>query len=131
MLIDHEFACVRVGSKFIMVHYPISVRTDLMRTVVAYAEIAVTAQDATGTEDRLAIPHWNDTSALNGSDPIYNERSCATARVVRRGCTIAINEEGLPDILTLPGFSWETTPVNADGYPCVSYLAEAGMEGAL
>ena len=42
--------------------------------------------------------------------------------------TIAVNEEGLPDILTLPGFSWESTPVNADGFPCVSYLAEAGGE---
>ena len=45
--------------------------------------------------------------------------------------TIAINESGLPEILTLPGFSWETTPVNADGFPCVSYLAEEGTEGAL
>ena len=45
--------------------------------------------------------------------------------------TIAINEEGLPDILTLPGFSWEHTPRNADGFPCVSHLAEAGVEGAL
>jgi len=38
--------------------------------------------------------------------------------------TIAINEQGLPDILTLPGFSWESTPVNAKGFPRISYLAE-------
>lgn len=38
--------------------------------------------------------------------------------------TIAINEEGLPDILTLPDFSWDSTPVNRKGYPRVSCLAE-------
>ncbi|MBR2823917.1 MAG: type I methionyl aminopeptidase [Clostridia bacterium] len=45
--------------------------------------------------------------------------------------TIAINEEGLPDILTLPGFSWEHTPLNEKGFPRVSHLAGAETEGAL
>ena len=45
--------------------------------------------------------------------------------------TIAINEEGLPDILTLPGFSWEHTPLNEKGFPCVSHLAGTETEGAL
>lgn len=44
--------------------------------------------------------------------------------------TIAINEEGYPEILTLPDFSWEHTPLNADGFPRVSYLAEDGEEQA-
>ncbi|MBQ9252857.1 MAG: type I methionyl aminopeptidase [Clostridia bacterium] len=39
--------------------------------------------------------------------------------------TIAINASGYPDILTLPEFSWENTPVNSKGYPCVSHLGEA------
>ena len=38
--------------------------------------------------------------------------------------TIAINETGYPEVLTLPGFSWEETPLNADGYPCISCLAD-------
>ncbi len=38
--------------------------------------------------------------------------------------TIAINEEGLPDVLTLPEFSWTETPLNAKGYPRISHLAE-------
>ena len=45
--------------------------------------------------------------------------------------TIAVNAEGFPDILTLPGFSWESTPVNRKGYPRISHLAEdAGEEEA-
>lgn len=42
--------------------------------------------------------------------------------------TLAINEEGYPDILTLPEFSWEDTPRNAKGYPCISHLAETAGE---
>ena len=38
--------------------------------------------------------------------------------------TIAINAEGYPDILTLPVFSWKTTPLNRKGYPCISHLAD-------
>ena len=38
--------------------------------------------------------------------------------------TIAITPEGYPQILTLPDFDWERTPVNRDGYPRVSHLAE-------
>lgn len=38
--------------------------------------------------------------------------------------TIAINPEGYPEILTLPGFSWESTPKNPNGFPCVSHLAD-------
>jgi len=38
--------------------------------------------------------------------------------------TIAINPEGYPEILTLPGFSWENTPKNSSGFPCVSHLAD-------
>ena len=38
--------------------------------------------------------------------------------------TIAVGAEGLPEILTLPGFSWENTPLNSRGYPRVSYLAK-------
>ena len=38
--------------------------------------------------------------------------------------TIAINPEGYPEILTLPGFSWENTPKNRNGFPCVSHLAD-------
>ena len=37
--------------------------------------------------------------------------------------TIAINGSGLPDILTLPGFSWTDTPLNSAGYPRISHLA--------
>ena len=39
--------------------------------------------------------------------------------------TIAVNEEGLPEILTLPGFSWAETPLNEKGFPRISHLAEA------
>ena len=42
--------------------------------------------------------------------------------------TIAINGEGLPDILTLPDFSWDNTPLNSRGYPRVSCLAEEPEE---
>ena len=38
--------------------------------------------------------------------------------------TIAINSSGYPNILTLPGFNWETAPMNGKGYPMISYLAE-------
>ena len=38
--------------------------------------------------------------------------------------TIAINEEGYPDVLTLPDFSWTETPLNRKGYPRISHLAE-------
>ncbi len=42
--------------------------------------------------------------------------------------TIAVNEEGYPDILTLPDFSWEETPLNRNGYPRISHLAEEPEE---
>jgi len=42
--------------------------------------------------------------------------------------TIAINEQGYPDVLTLPDFSWDSTPVNRKGYPCISHLAEEAGE---
>ena len=38
--------------------------------------------------------------------------------------TIAVNGEGYPEILTLPDFSWENTPLNRNGYPRVSCLAD-------
>ena len=38
--------------------------------------------------------------------------------------TIAIRENGLPEVLTLPGFNWETTPLNPNGYPRISCLAD-------
>ena len=45
--------------------------------------------------------------------------------------TVAVNAEGYPEVLTLPGFDWEKTPKNRKGYPCVSHLAEdAGEEEA-
>ncbi len=43
--------------------------------------------------------------------------------------TIAITADGYPEILTLPGFSWESTPMNAKGYPRISHLAEDPEEG--
>lgn len=37
--------------------------------------------------------------------------------------TIAITAAGYPEILTLPVFSWATTPLNQKGYPRISHLA--------
>jgi methionyl aminopeptidase len=38
--------------------------------------------------------------------------------------TIAVTEAGFPEVLTLPDFDWERTPLNADGYPRISHLAD-------
>ncbi|MBQ3705525.1 MAG: type I methionyl aminopeptidase [Clostridia bacterium] len=71
-------------------------------------------------EPMIAAGNWHVEIADDG----WTARTRDHSLCAHYEHTIAINEEGYPDILTLPDFDWEKTPLNAGGYPRISHLAE-------